>query len=400
MANPITANDFTRLLSYSERMINEKAVDRLRPYSEELAKQIEKHKIITAIKGLRGVGKSSLLLHLLKEHEASIYINAEYLVRQGYSLYEVLDYVYEQGYSYIGIDEIHAINDWTKELKLFYDQTRAKIIITGSSALSLAVQSSELSRRITIKELKPFSFREYLFFKKNVLLEKRELEEIINNRQELVKEIAPYISYYEEFVRYYGLPAAFFEGKEVYAGIIERIIYYDLLAMKSIDVGYMHSAFKVLKFLCSSKPGELSYNAIANSIGRSVKFTISLIRLLADAGIIRLIDGYGKGHKAIRSEQKITMPLSFRNGLAEYFNIVAEKGALREDFFVHHLEKVKYVKDRGKKVPDYYVDGKVFEIGGKAKGKKQLKGFKEGYLVKEDLSIKENIPIYLFGLLY
>jgi len=74
-------NDFTRVLSHSERVSKEKAVETLRPVSEELSKIMMEEKIISAIRGLRGVGKSSLLINVLKRSKKSIYINAEFLVR-------------------------------------------------------------------------------------------------------------------------------------------------------------------------------------------------------------------------------------------------------------------------------------------------------------------------------
>jgi len=394
-------SDFTRLLSYSEQVIKEKAVDVLRPASEELAKIIMEEKLISGIKGLRGVGKSSLLISLLKRSKKSIYINAEFLLKQGYDLYETLVYAYRQGFTTFGIDEIHVIQEWPRDIKLFYDESRAKIILTGSSAMEIGVRSSDLARRMHINELKPFSFREYIYFKTKTMLKKRTLNEIIEEPFGITKEIAPFIHYYQDFVNFYGLPAALFEGKEVYPGILERVVYHDLLSLKSIDSGYIDSAFKLLRFISSSKPGESSYNSLANSIGRSVKFTIELMRLLSVSGVITLIHPHGTGHKSIRGESKVMLPLSFRNALGEYFGVSIEKGALREDFFIHHVNGAQYIRETGKRTPDYYLDGYIFEIGGRAKGASQVKGIKGSFVVKESLSLSPGeIPLYLFGLLY
>ncbi len=392
---------FTNVVSYSQKMINSNLVSKLRPLSMEIVKMIQNQSIITAIKGLRGVGKSSLLIYFLYHQKDSIYINAEYLLKQGLSLYEVLDYAYSQGYRVFGIDEIHVLKNWPLDVKLFYDQTRAKIVLTGSSAISLHITSSELSRRVVSVDLKPFSFREFIYFKTGVLLEKRTLKEILENKKEIAREIAPFVSIYNEFLEYYALPAAFFESKDVYPGIIEKIVYHDLISLKSIDFSYVDAAFKTLRFLVSSKPGEISYNSLASSLGKSVKFSISLINLLANAGILNIINAHGRGHKPIRSGVKISLPLSFRSALARYFNTEVEKGALREDFFIHHVGNAFYVKEMGRRSPDYWVDGYVFEIGGPSKGKSQLERSERGFLVKESLSTMSNdVPIYLFGLLY
>ncbi|MEM4335688.1 MAG: AAA family ATPase [Candidatus Anstonellales archaeon] len=394
-------NDFTRLLSYSEKVCREKAVDVLRPASQELEESIKKQKIISAIKGLRGVGKSSLLIHILKKYEKAMYINAEFLLKHGYDLYETLSYAYTQGFTTFGIDEIQVIKEWPKDIKLFYDESRTKIIITGSSAIDIAARSSDLARRICISELRPFSFREYIYFKTKTLLRKRTIKELIEERVEVSREVAPFISLYPEFVNHYGLPAAFFEGKDVYPGIIERVVYHDLLSLKSIDTGYIDSAFRLLKFIASSKPGEISYNSVANSIGRSVKFTIELMRLLSISGLITLLPPHGSGHKSILGESKVMLPLSIRNSLGEYFGVSIEKGALREDFFIHHVGHAQYIRETGKKVPDYYVDGYIFEIGGRSKSASQLSGSGWSFIVKESLSVaSDEIPLYIFGLLF
>ena len=394
-------NDFTRLLSYSERVSREKTVEVLRPVSQELLESVRNQKIISGIKGLRGVGKSSLLIDILRKSEKSIYINAEFLLKHGYGLYDTLTYAYSQGFTTFGIDEIQVIREWPEDIKLFYDESRTKVILTGSSAIDIAVRSSDLARRIYVSELRPFSFREYIYFKTKTLLRKRTIREIIEERLESAKEIAPFIGLYPEFLNHYGLPAAFFEGKEVYPGIVERIVYHDLLSLKSIDTGHIDSAFRLLKFIASSKPGETSYNSVANSIDRSVKFTIELIRLLSISGLLTIVPPYGKGHKSIRGENKIMLPLSFRNALGGYFGVSIEKGALREDFFLHHVKTAAYVRETGKKVPDYHVDDHLFEIGGRAKGASQLRGAEDSFVVKESLSVASGeIPLYLFGLLY
>jgi len=326
---------------------------------------------------------------------------SEFLVKQGYDLYETLTHAYNQGFETFGIDEVQVIQEWSRDIKLFYDESRAKIILTGSSAIDLAIKSSDIARRVHISELRPFSFREYIYFKTKTLLKKCTLEEIIEKRFELAKEIAPFIGFYQEFVDHYGLPAAFFEGKEVYSGAIERIVYHDLLSLKSIDNSYIDSTFKLLKFIASSKPGETSYNSIANSIGRSTKFTIELIRLLSLSGLLTIVSPYGSGHKSIRGKNKIMLPLSFRNALGEYFAVPIEKGALREDFFIHHVKNTQYFRETGKKVPDYCVDDYIFEIGGARKSTAQIKGLHHSFIVKESLSVaRDEIPIYLFGLLY
>ena len=50
-----------------------------------------------------------------------------------------------------------------------------------------------------------------------------------------------------------------------------------------------------------------------------------------------------------------------------------------------------------------FVDGRwLFEVGGKSKGFKQIKGIEDSYVVSDGIDIGhgKKIPLWLFGLLY
>ncbi len=85
-------------------------------------------------------------------------------------------------------------------------------------------------------------------------------------------------------------------------------------------------------------------------------------------------------------------------------------GALREEFFIHHILganlTVNYLKGlRGQKLPDYLVFHKgkkiIFEIGGAGKGAAQFKGVeeREKYLLTQP-GVPERIPLILMGFLW
>ena len=66
-------------------------------------------------------------------------------------------------------------------------------------------------------------------------------------------------------------------------------------------------------------------------------------------------------------------------------------------FFANNVEVEGYFKTkRGEKTPDFKVDGKTIEVGGKAK-----KTNAADYLAVDGVSFSENrIPLFLFGFLY
>ena len=141
---------------------------------------------------------------------------------------------------------------------------------------------------------------------------------------------------------------------------------------------------------------------MSSSLGIGIKLVRDIINSLTQAGIIYKIPPQGQGKSAARKEDKILMPLSFRNALCSYYNFPTPKGSLREDFFIQHVGNCNYLKTGIKRrTPDFVVGNYIFEVGGSSKSHEQIVGLKNAFLVKEAISLNKNeIPIYLFGLLY
>lgn len=396
---------FSHVMSTSMRIVERAKVRVLRESSKEIVERIKSRKGLYVISGLRGVGKTTILSKLLEDIGRSVYFSGDVILKYGVDLLDLLHYSERSGYTTFMIDEIHSVPDWEKDIKIFYDETHANLIITGSSAVALKVKGSELSRRATFFKLKPMSFREYLFFRTGKRFPKLSIDDILDKKRlpELVKRITPYIHEFELYTKRNALPSCYFENKpDVYMNIIERIVRYDLQSLREIDAQYIDAAFKVIKFIATSSPGEVSYSSIANSINRSTKVVQEMVRLLSYSGLFYVVPPVGTGHKVIRREDKILLPLSFRSMLCEEYGVTPSLGGIREDFFVQHVEEARYLKTGvERRTPDYVVGKYVFEVGGESKGWDQLKDMRNAYLVKESLSHKEKeIPLYLFGFLY
>ncbi|RLJ02169.1 MAG: hypothetical protein DRP10_02160 [Candidatus Aenigmatarchaeota archaeon] len=395
---------FAYILKISERIARASKVKKLRPLSKEIAENVLKREGVIIIPGVRGSGKTTLLSELYSKEKNAIFINAEVLAKQGVSLLDYLHYSYAKGFRVFLIDEIHILPEWEKDVKIFYDETKSKIVISGSSAIALRVKGSELSRRATFYELKPLSFREYLYFRVGRNFPKRRLEYLLDlkKRRKLEKMVVPYLDYFLPYLQFDALPAAFFERKEdVYINIVERTLRYDLAYIRPIDNFYIDVSYKILKFISLSPPSKVSYSRISSQFGVSINFVRDLLYSLEQTGIIYRVAPYGKGK--VRKEEKVLMPLSFRSALCLHYNENPDKGGLREDFFVQHVGKCFYFKTGiERRTPDFVVDDCVFEIGGPSKGFEQIKKYKKAFLVKEAILLEKEkeVPIYLFGFLY
>jgi len=151
-------------------------------------------------------------------------------------------------------------------------------------------------------------------------------------------------------------------------------------------------------------------------ISESVPFTPSLVsikellnigdirtlknyfNLLEELGLINIISRKGRGLNKISKPEKIY--LSNTNYLYALCDKV-KTGTIRETFFVSSVKSqadLKFSKNGDFSVNDRY----TVEVGGKNKGRKQIKEIDNSFLVLDNIEYgtKGRIPLWLFGFLY
>src|SRR5699024_10278290 len=124
---------------------------------------------LLGLKGLRGVGKTTLLLQYLAcaypQKEKALYVTADHPWFYQNSLFSLAEEWYKYNGQLLLIDEVHKYPNWSRELKLIYDGfPKLQVIFTSSSALDLYRGEADLSRRLITQTLPGLSFREYLAF--------------------------------------------------------------------------------------------------------------------------------------------------------------------------------------------------------------------------------------------
>lgn len=75
-------------------------------------------------------------------------------------------------------------------------------------------------------------------------------------------------------------------------------------------------------------------------------------------------------------------------------------GNLRETFFYNQMRVDNEV--RASKAADFTIEDATFEVGGRNKSQRQIRGTTGGYVVKDDIEYRHGniIPLFLFGLTY
>jgi predicted AAA+ superfamily ATPase len=366
---------------------------------------------LLGIKGLRGVGKTTLLLQYIQspsiQSKKSLYVTADHPYFYKSSLFDLATLFYAYSGELLVIDEVHKYSNWSRELKLIYDGfPKLKVIFTSSSALDLYRGESDLSRRLVTQNLEGLSFREYLSLVEGVTFQKMSLAEILTNHDVIVKDITSKIHPLSFFQKY--LEIGYFpsiqktkapEMKMKLFQTINTVLESDLAFSKDYSPANILKIKKLLGVIAVTVPFEPNISAIAAKLGLGRNTVYSFLAHLQDAKIIRLINKPNRGINYLQKPDKIYFDNSnFAFALQEDPN----KGTIRETFFANQLANSNHKIELSEK-GDFLVNEEwTFEIGGRAKQAAQIKSIDKSFLALDDIEVGfgNRIPLWLFGFLY
>lgn len=395
------------LFAYQEEQLN--SIDDR--FFRSLYEQLDWSQRMFGITGLRGVGKTTLLLQFLKykvENEnQALYVSADHPWFFDQTLYELAGQFTKYGGKILLIDEIHKYEDWSRELKTMYDgNPELQIIFTASSALNILQGEADLSRRALTYELPGLSFREYLGLFHQQELPSFTLNEIIDAPAEVAKNITERIKPLPLFRSYLNtgyFPFAASEPKETFQRklnqVINTVLESDLQLIEGYSAANTFKIKKLLGVIAESVPFEPNISKIAQRLELGRDTVKVYLQNLQKARMLNLLQQATKGVAALQKPDKIYMENS---NLAFALKQHPKTGAIRETFFVNQLKNAGHAVALAKK-GDFLVNEKwTFEIGGAGKTDHQIKGVENARLALDDLEhpFLNRIPLWLFGFLY
>jgi len=393
-----------KLLIKSERKIREVKLD----FQRYLFKEINFNQRMISILGARGVGKTTLLLQIAKKSEFSniLYLALDDLFFNENTLYSLAEEFVLNGGELLLLDEVHKYPQWSRELKLIYDDfPNLKVIFTSSSILDIYKGESDLSRRAVSYNLKELSFREFLNFYHNFRFEKLSLDEIIKNHKEyafeISKQIKP-IKYLNEFYKigaypYYENNTADYYQKIM--NIINLIMDVDIQGIEGISYEHIAKFKRLLYVLSTNVPFTPNISKLADKLQMHRNKLVHALQLLERAELIYTLIKTNKSVSILNKPDKIWLHNTNLNYL--FSDNKPNTGNLRETFFIHHTHHNHIISlaEKG----DFIINNKfTFEVGGKNKSKKQIANIPNSFVVRDNIEIgtMNIIPLWLFGLMY
>ncbi len=341
-------------------------------FQRKIYGQLKKHlenKQITVLTGLRRVGKTTIVKHLLSEIKSDnkIYIDLQQINNRELFSEKNFDNIIlklkQLGLSiekkmYIAIDEIQLYPEISGVLKYLYDTYDIKFIATGSSSYYLKNLFGEsLSGRKRIFELFPLDFGEYLTFKNvswsDVDFLNKKIDSHEFNRLNVM---------YADFIKYGGFPEVVMmnsgeDKKYMLNDIISSYVNIDIKSL--VDFRESSDVYNLIKMLASRVGTRLDYSKVSRLTGISRTTVINYVALFEKTYLISLVPVHTNSlDREIVKAKKIYFA---DNGLVEILTDVSGGVKFENAIFnqLRHKGNLRYYALKTGQEIDFILDSKI-----------------------------------------
>lgn len=340
-----------------------------REKTREIERFIDDREILTLI-GPRRSGKTTIIYQLidsllqsgtspknilyisLDDPEITLDMGDDLFIRLFESYQEVILRELKDEKIYIFIDEVQYFKGWEMWLKKYFDQyPNIKFIVSGSSSLAIKDESAALTGRNLRFLIYPFSYREFIRAKDNILIEKtafsyENFEDAYNTALGVKNKL---VLLFQEYLHCGGYPRTVDEdagkSREILKQYFFDTIYKDVLKMYSVkDVRALES---IAAYLAQNTGNRFSFRKISSALGIDVDTVIRYVRYLEETYLVFMVNYFSYSSKAVmQKEKKIYM---IDTGLRNAISTSADEPVLVENCVFTHLirkfENVSYWRD-------------------------------------------------------
>lgn len=383
-----------------ERLLNDQNFSFMRPYFVDMDMSARGNLLI----GPRGTGKTTFLISMLKKKKEGLYLSLDDLKILNENLFDLVELAYNEGMRNLFLDEVHYYKNWSQYVKNIYDSfPKLNIILSDSSSLILRMGTGDLSRRFPKSTMPLLSFREYIFFKKSILLPKMDPIKLYKGKDkiQLPKEIKQFIQseninkIFLEFLEQ-GQRPFFIEGKypERIENIIEKTIYSDIpYFLPSLQKNHLNGLKSIISYLANATIPTINIQNLCNQWEMGKDKVYELLSVLEASGITQIIYNTATPKGSSKGDKILFQDCSF------YPVLGSHKGNRREAYFASTLKSAGYsvITSSDEEKGDYVVDKILFEVGGHKKVAK-----KSDIVIKETLDdiYSKEWPLWVLGFLW
>ncbi len=362
------------------------------------------HRLI-AIKGSRGVGKTTFLLQYAKENFGTsrdcLYVNFNNFYFTNHSLIELAEMFCNDGGKTLLLDQVFKYENWSNELKeCYYRFPQLHIVFSGSSVMRLIEDNDDLKDIVASYNLRGFSFREFLNLQAGKKFPSYSLIDILENHEKIAKDICSAVKpldYFQDYM-HHGYYPFFLEERNFSENLLKTMnmmLEVDILLIKQIELKYLSKIRKLLYLLMISSPGTPNVSQLSKEIETSRATIMNYIKYLKDARLLNTL--YAEGDEYPKKPNQVYVHNTNLMYAVAPGNV--DKLAERKTFFynaLHARHKVNMCKYN----LDFSIDQTYhFKCSNKPENGKSYS--KVIYAADEiEIGNKNVIPLWLFGFLY
>ncbi len=403
-----TQHDMETLIEYQQSLMDEIRED----FYRFLYPRLPWENRMLAIRGLRGAGKTTMLLQHLKYGQPqgvkSLYLTADHPWLYTHTLLDTAKMWVQNGGNVLYIDEVHKYHNWSRELKNIYDGfPKLKVFFTASSALDIYRGESDLSRRVLTFTLPGMSFREYLNLMRGEALGTVSLEQILQDPTHtaaaIKKQIDTPLPLFREYLAKGYLPFTRDDQGGHYLTrllqVIDASISTDLAFIENYSSTHAVKIKKLMGVMAESAPFEPNISALAQKLQLGRDTVNNFLHHLERACLLNLVNRHTEGVAALQKPDKVYLE---NTNLSFALRENPDQGTIRETFFLNQMRNAGHTVRLPEK-GDFLVDNTyTFEVGGRSKSLKQIAGLLQAYIVADDIELGfgNKLPLWLFGFLY
>lgn len=378
----------------------------------QLYYKISWDKPLVAIRGARGVGKTTLMRQFIRnnygiEAGKALYCVMDSIYFTHNSLLELVERFHLMGGEHLFLDEVHKYPNWSKEIKEISDlYPNLKITFTGSSMLQILNADADLSRRVLHYTMEGLSFREFLKFYHNIEIKQYSLESVLINCDAICAELTRLCvpqRLFEEYLKVGFYP--FYDGEELeyysrLENVVSFIIEQEMTEFCGVDTAYTRKLKAMLIYLANNTPYEVNISKLSAYLELNKNTVLSYLNYFRRAQLLNLLYSDNKSVTKMQKPDKIFLHnTNLMHVLSQQNNI----GTLRECFVVNQLIAAGHTVEYGKAQGDFVVDSKwTFEVGGPDKTFKQIANVPDSFILADmiEMPVGKKIPLWSIGLIY
>lgn len=375
-------------------------------------KEINWNARLLAIRGARGVGKSTLMLQYIKMHYSQysrevLYCTLDSIYFASHSLLELADFFYKYGGRHLFVDEVHKYKQWSSEVKEIYDMyPDMRVVISGSSLLKILTGDADLSRRCVPYTMQGLSFREYLQFYKGININPVRFKDVLSHPETICAQVNAQcqpLPLFKDYLKYGYFPF-YLENNIDYYTQMEQVVNYvvetELPTECSVDVANIRKIKALIGILATTVPFEVDISKLSSMVEVHRNTVIEYLSYLNRARVLNLLYSQITTVKKMQKPDKIY--LENPNLIYALATDDIKIGTVRETFVVNQLS-YNHTVEYGKTAGDFKVDGRyTFEVGGKSKTYEQIADIPDSYILADDIETPfgHKLPIWIVGFLY